>query len=97
MSSRRRAPAHLTLRSSLAILLGVLAFEPVRANEQFTGKVIGVSDGDTIAILRDRAPVRVRLDGIDYPEGGQDVGQRAKQFTSEAVFGKIVSAAREYS
>jgi endonuclease YncB( thermonuclease family) len=51
----------------------------------------GVSDGDTITVLRERAAVEIRLDGIDCPEGGQDFGQRAKQFTSALVFGKTVT------
>jgi micrococcal nuclease len=33
---------------------------------------------------------RIRLYGIDCPEGGQAYGNRAKQFTSQLVFGKSV-------
>ena len=47
-------------------------------------------DGDTIEVLQDKAPVRIRLYGIDCPEHGQDFGTRAKQFTSDKVFGKTV-------
>ncbi|HMB05332.1 MAG TPA: thermonuclease family protein [Isosphaeraceae bacterium] len=32
----------------------------------------------------------MRLYGIDCPETGQDFGSRAKQFTSELAFGKVV-------
>jgi len=56
-----------------------------------TGKVVGVSDGDTVTVLVDRTPVKVRLYGIDCPEGGQDFGNRAKQFASNMVFGKTVT------
>ena len=56
----------------------------------FTGKVVGVSDGDTITVLNERTPVKIRLFGIDCPETGQDFGSRAKLFTSEMVFGKVV-------
>ena len=56
----------------------------------FRGKVIGVLDGDTIEVLKDKAPVRIRLYGIDCPEHDQDFGTRAKQFTSDKVFGKTV-------
>jgi endonuclease YncB( thermonuclease family) len=31
----------------------------------FTGRVVGVSDGDTITVLRHRTPFKIRLDGID--------------------------------
>lgn len=56
----------------------------------FTGKVVGVADGDTITVLRGRIPVRIRLHGVDCPEKKQAFGQRAKQFTSKLVFGKVV-------
>lgn len=76
---------------SLAVLFVVFGLGvPVAADDHFTGTVIGVSDGDTISVLRDRTPIKIRLDGIDCPESGQDFGRRAKQFTSAMVFGKTV-------
>jgi len=36
----------------------------------FTGKVVGISDGDTITVLNGKEQVKVRLDGIDCPEKG---------------------------
>jgi len=56
----------------------------------WSGKVIGVADGDTITVLRDKQPQKIRLYGIDCPEKRQPFGKRAKQFTSELVFGKVV-------
>lgn len=56
----------------------------------WSGKVVGVSDGDTITVLRDRQPQKIRLYGIDCPEKRQPFGKKAKQFTSELVFGKFV-------
>jgi endonuclease YncB( thermonuclease family) len=53
-------------------------------------KVIGISDGDTIKILKDGKEVKVRLAGIDCPEKGQPFGTKAKTFTSEKAFGKNV-------
>ena len=38
--------------------------------EQFTGKVVGISDGDTIRVLREGKAVKVRLYGIDAPRKG---------------------------
>ena len=35
--------------------------------------------------------MRVRLEGIDYAERGQDFSERAKQFTSDMVFGRVVT------
>jgi micrococcal nuclease len=75
--------AHLLL--SLVVLAGL-------ANgASFDAKVVGVADGDTITVLRDRQQIRIRLDGIDCPEGGQAFGNRAKQFTSAMVFAKTVT------
>ena len=56
----------------------------------WSGKVVGVSDGDTITVLRDKQPQKIRLYGIDCPEKRQPFGKRAKQLTSELVFGKLV-------
>ncbi len=59
---------------------------------KWTGKVIGVTDGDTIDVLTDQKQViRVRFNGIDTPERGQPFGNNAKQFVSDAVFGKPVT------
>ncbi len=39
---------------------------PLHASaEQFTCKVVGISDGDTISVLREGKVVKVRLYGID--------------------------------
>ncbi|UZJ39990.1 thermonuclease family protein [Prosthecochloris sp. SCSIO W1102] len=57
-------------------------------------KVIGISDGDTITILIDGSPEKIRLHGIDCPEQGQDYGTKAKQFTSSMAYGKSVSIKR---
>lgn len=57
---------------------------------EFTAKVVGVADGDTITVLRNRSEMRIRLDGIDCPESGQAFGSRAKARTSELVLGKVV-------
>lgn len=63
----------------------------IGTEEQFVAKVIGVSDGDTITVLRDACPHRVRLSDIDCPEKRQAFGQVAKTFTSDQCFGKLVA------
>ena len=73
----------------VALSLPCFAIAPPAVAE-FAGRVVGVSDGDTITVLRDRTQVRIRLYGIDCPETGQDFGFRAKQFTAELAFGKVV-------
>ena len=56
----------------------------------FTTHVVSVLDGDTIEVLHNQHPERIRLSGIDCPEKGQAFGKRAKQAASELVFGKEV-------
>ena len=58
----------------------------------WSGKVVGVSDGDTITVLNEntKTTTRIRVYGIDCPESGQPFGRKAKEFTSKMVFGKVV-------
>lgn len=78
------------MRRFLLIFLFLLAFPACAA--EFPARVIGVSDGDTLTVLRDgRTQVKVRLHGVDAPETGQPFGSRAKQAASELVFGKNVT------
>lgn len=73
----------------ITILVGILLpFLIARAD--FVGKVVAVIDGDTIDVLKDNKPVRIRLHGVDCPEKGQAFGAKAKQETSSMAFGKQV-------
>jgi len=57
-----------------------------------TGRVVGVSDGDTITVLVDgHENVKVRLTGIDAPEKSQPFGAVSKRNLSDQVFGKSVT------
>lgn len=61
------------------------------ARSVYEGRVVGVSDGDTITVLvGGRTQVKVRLAEIDAPEKSQAFGQRSKQSLSDMVFGKTV-------
>lgn len=63
----------------------------VHAGNIISGKVVSISDGDTITILDgNMTQHRIRIYGVDCPENHQDYGQKAKQFTSDLVFGKMV-------
>jgi micrococcal nuclease len=55
---------HPGFRVLLCLATATLAGASARA-DGFTGKVVGISDGDTLTVLRDRTPVKVRLHGID--------------------------------
>jgi endonuclease YncB( thermonuclease family) len=77
------------MRHHLALFLVVLAGGQA---VDFSGRVVGVSDGDTLTVLTaDKRQVKVRLHGIDAPESGQDFGNRAKQLASSLAIGKNVT------
>ena len=72
-------------------LVLIILFLPLISFAQTSGRVVGVSDGDTITVLQDRTQIKVRLAGIDAPESSQAFGQRSKQNLSRLVYGKTVS------
>ena len=60
--------------------------------QAFTGKVVGVADGDTITVLdANNVQHKVRLAEIDAPEKAQAFGSRSKEALSGKVFGKTVN------
>jgi endonuclease YncB( thermonuclease family) len=78
----------------LILALGSL----VAGAETITGRVVGVSDGDTLTILdASLQQFKIRLAGIDAPEKGQSFGTRAKESLSEMVFNKqvVVESSKE--
>jgi len=76
------------------LLLTSLAFfassSSLSQKSVYQGKCVGVHDGDTITVLVDSRQIKVRLEGIDAPELGQDFSQRSKRFLSNLVFGKEI-------
>ncbi len=77
---------------STLLIFGLIAALslPVFAQE-ITGRVVGVSDGDTITVLSQKQLIKVRLSKVDAPEKRQAFGQRAKQFTSSLSYNKVVT------
>ncbi len=69
----------------------VFLFAGTKWSTDLVGKVIKVSDGDTVTILMTgNSEAKIRFDGIDCPEKSQAYGMQAKQFTSDRAFDKIV-------
>lgn len=59
--------------------------------ETISGRVVGVTDGDTITVLDgDKTQHKIRVAGIDAPEKAQPFGQRSRASMSTLVFGKEV-------
>lgn len=72
-------------------VLCVLAASLPAGAATLIGKVVGVSDGDTITVLdAGKVQHKIRLAGIDAPEKAQAFGQSSKEHLSDSVFGKQV-------
>ncbi|KQK33135.1 thermonuclease family protein [Acinetobacter baumannii] len=67
-----------TLKSlALTVSMSVVA---TAAQADFVGKVVRISDGDTITVLNNNnEQIRVRFNQIDAPEKSQAFGQKSRQ------------------
>lgn len=73
-------------------LFTLLCLLTLSANaEVLQGRVVAVADGDTLTLLdAQNTQHKIRLNGIDAPELGQDFGQAAKQNLAGLSFDKSV-------
>lgn len=77
-------------RKYIVPLLGILFSGSLFAAE-IQGKVIRVLDGDTIEVLQERQPVRVRLLNIDAPEKKQPFGRWSTNQLKSLLAGQSVT------
>lgn len=73
----------------LALVLGA-SWSLSADTGSFKGKCVLVLDGDTVEVLKNGKPVRIRLDGIDCPEKNEPFAEEAKAFTAALVHNKVV-------
>lgn len=85
--------SYLESKKSIACLIFLVFIQlSVACADQLLGKVVGVSDGDTVTVLdSNEKENKVRLAGIDAPEKKQAFGQISKQHLADLVFGKYVT------
>lgn len=93
----------VNMGAKLALLAGLMSAPQAWAQVTFAGRVVGVSDGDTVNVLTEqpcddkkdcrsgKRQYRVRLAEIDAPETGQPFGAASKRMLSNLVFNKQVS------
>ena len=74
-----------TVFFSLILLITILTTQCFA----WKGKVVGVTDGDTITVMDEGKGEKIRLYGIDTSEKRQPYGKKAKQFTSDMVYRKV--------
>jgi endonuclease YncB( thermonuclease family) len=73
------------------VFLCILFFTVITFAEELIGKVIKVSDGDTITVLdSNNQKYKIRLKGIDAPESQQVYGDISTQSLSALVYDKEV-------
>jgi endonuclease YncB( thermonuclease family) len=76
---------------SVFLILVALALGNTASATVIHGRVVGVSDGDTVTVVDGNSTqYKIRLTGIDAPEKAQAYGQKAKESLSDLVFGKSV-------
>lgn len=86
----------MTYCTRFLLLIATLLVAFSAPAETLSGRVVGVSDGDTVSVLdATNSQWKIRLMGIDAPEKNQAFGQRSKQHLSDLVFDKQVRI--EYS
>jgi endonuclease YncB( thermonuclease family) len=74
-------------RGIAALCLVGLAAGTHAGTQQIEGRIVGVTDGDTITLLdADKRQHKIRLDGIDAPERGQPFGRASKQHLAGLAF-----------
>lgn len=82
----------LLVQLSVALLsLTGWSQHPAATLRTVTGRVVGVSDGDTITVLGPgKQQYKIRLNGIDAPESSQEFGQASKNSLARLVHGREV-------
>ena len=83
----------MNLQKLIVLFLSVFVLPALSTTQaaaiEYTGRVVGVHDGDTLTLLiPEKQQVKVRLVEIDTPESNQPYGTRAKQTLSDLVFRK---------
>jgi endonuclease YncB( thermonuclease family) len=74
------------------ILFCALLVSITASADTLTGRVIGISDGDTLTVLdSSNHQHKIRLAAIDAPEKSQAFGNKSKQALSDLCFNKQAS------
>ncbi len=82
--------ARFRLKYVRSLIFAILAL-PAVSLADVTGRVVAVTDGDTIKVLDDtNTEHKIRLTGIDAPERGQPFGTASTKHLASMVAGKQV-------
>jgi endonuclease YncB( thermonuclease family) len=79
----------IALAKSLVVCLVLVIADSVMCQvlaADLAGQVIRVLDGDTLEVLHNQHPERIRHNGIDFPEKGQASGLPAASFLNSGTY-----------
>lgn len=72
------------------LICAALLFSFTAYAQKHIGRVVAISDGDTLTILNaSKRQLKIRLAEIDTPESRQPYGNKAKQELSDLAYNKI--------
>lgn len=71
----------------MIVFASIIAFSSLAQS----GKVVGITDGDTMEMLIEGKGYKIRLAHIDAPEKKQAYGTKAKQYLSDLCYGKTAT------
>lgn len=90
MATVRTSPISRPVRFVLLLVMLLLSSESWSA--EILGRVVGITDGDTITVLDDeRNQHKIRLAYIDAPERRQAFGNQARRLLADLAFGRSAS------
>jgi micrococcal nuclease len=77
--------------SAKIISLALLLSAAIAVGEDFRGRVVRISDGDSIGVMHQGREEKIRLHGVDAPEKKQPFSIQAKLYTAGLAFEKEVT------
>ena len=82
----------MEMKKIVVFVLAVALSSMVYAENELSGKVTSVLDGNTIEVIADdNESYKIMLYGIDSPELGQEYGEKAKKFLQKMILDKKVT------
>lgn len=79
-----------TLAAIFLMVMSLGAWAQIQTKASYTGRVVGVVDGDTYDLVINGRQCRIRMQGIDAPERGMPYGTASKSYLSRLLFNKTV-------
>ena len=89
LSTRRRNVFTAVFAVAWLGIVGLLTFV-FPASNRYTGRVVAISEGAQVVVLRDGRPRSLRLAEVDFPEKGHLGAREARALANRLVLGRDV-------